>query len=213
MGEVNREHTPYERKAIADTVQDELGAMYPGAVTPDLAAMMTAQMFIETSNGRKLYNNNAGNLIRSNPSSKSPGYWFRPTWWIDTSSKLYARAHANPPTAPQAFRAYQTLNEGVQDYLKLLGTPRYEGLIAAAREGNPSAYGDAIKSSGYAPDWAQANTNNLTALFEQAKRDFFSDAPTETVEVDPKDNNALAGLLAAGAVFVGAKWIFQRRGK
>lgn len=210
MSEVAREKTPYTREQLAETLRDEIDAKFPGAVNQDMLAMLAAQIWIETANGSKLFNNNPGNLIRSNPSAASPGQWYRPTWWTDTSSKLHAKAHAKPPTAPQAFRAYMTLNDGMADYLDLLNNPRFEELIIAARAGNPVRYGEAIKASGYAPDWGPANTRNLTGLYELAKGEFFPDEP-ETVEVDPKDNNALAGLLAAGAVFVGAKWIFRKK--
>ncbi len=210
MGEVTRVKTPYTKEQLAETLRDEIEAKFPGAVNQDLMAMITAQIWIETSSGDKLFNNNPGNLIRSNPKPTSPGFWYRPTWWTDTSSKLHAKAHASPPTAPQAFRAYMTLNDGMSDYLDLLNEPRFEGLIRAGRNGNPTQYGDAIKVSGYAPDWGPANTRTLTGLYELAKGEFFPDEP-DTVEVDPKDNNALAGLLAAGAVFVGAKWIFHKK--
>lgn len=171
--------------------------------------MLLAQLFLETGNGKSLTNNNPGNLI-ANPKSYK-GQWYRPTWWTDQSSKLYAKAHANPPEAPQAFRAYMTLEEGIEAYLKLLGTPRYERLIEAARKGDPALFTQEIKASGYAPDVNPVkHTPTMVSLYKTAL-EYFGTEEAALTEVDAADYSGIQIAMAAGLALIGVKLVFGKK--
>ena len=208
MGEVARIATPYTREQLADALAVELGVAYPGAASRELSAMLLAQLFLETGNGAKMVGNNPGNLT-ANPDSYK-GQWYRPTWWTDKNSKLYAKAHANPPTAPRAFRAYLSLEDGIADYLRLLGIPRYERLIEAARKGDPALFTQEIKASGYAPDVDPVkHTPTMVSLYNTALTYF--ERGDAVQEIEATDYSALGVALAGGLAIIGVKFILGRK--
>ena len=110
------------------------------------ADFFTAQVMLETGNGRSLYGNNIGNM---KPPSKYEGKYqlLKTHEYIDGK-----RVNMREP-----FYAYDTLEEGVQAYLAYQDR---HGHLDAADSGDIEAFNRSLKSKGYytAPEDAYLRT-------------------------------------------------------
>jgi len=125
-------------------------AAFGGGLSQHQAALLLAQVALETAQGAACDNNNLGNLTGT-----FNGFFFRPAWFElapDASPKLQAlHAAMLKGQAPSQFRAYPEPLLGAIDYAKLIKA-RFPSILAAAAANDPDGMASAIKSSGYTPD-------------------------------------------------------------
>jgi putative peptidoglycan binding protein len=124
-------------------------------------------IWIETAAGKSVQNHNYGNISASSAFSGSA---WRPTWFeIDESSserdKSLHRAMLEGK-APSAFRAYDTPEAGMGDFVKQIqrGFPE---VLAASDTADPDAFRVAL-SQKYSKDYSNPNsTKSFASLFRQ----------------------------------------------
>jgi hypothetical protein len=118
-------------------------------------AVLTAHWAHETGHGKSMLNFNFAGLKGTGPSGMSASYMTREGWG-DSEVRLN-----------QTFRAYRSAREGAEDYVSLLAR-RYPGAVAAAAEGDATAFVGALKDGGYFTGNPEAYRRNVSALSRQA---------------------------------------------
>lgn len=105
-------------------------------IGPGAADVLLAHIELETGRGTHIFQHNVGNLVASD---SWPGDFWRPPWFQlseNASADLRAKHAAMlEGRAPRAFRAYQSADAGMGDYVELA---QRLGLIDAARNGTRS---------------------------------------------------------------------------
>lgn len=155
MSEVPRLSTPHTDAELVPGLIAGLAKRIGSTPVRQLAEMLLAQIRFEGN----INNNNVGNL--SAPESWSGNYW-RPPWFdqakIDAITdpalkKQRQEQHEDmlAGKAPRAFRAFNTIEEGLGSYLDLLFKPLYHPLLAAAATGDPVAFATEVHKH-YTPD-------------------------------------------------------------
>ena len=129
------------------------------------ALLFLALVWVETGRGKSTIQHNVGNVMargyRTNGveySVWSGDYW-RPAWFNDTSSATYQRMLNGQ--APSAFRAYDSLVDGMADYVAVLFGK--SGLVQAANSGDVSAFVDVLSRT-YSPDYGPSHVKTFTSL-------------------------------------------------
>jgi hypothetical protein len=143
----------------------------PG-IDRETGTLLLALVWIETAHGH-LMNNNAGNITASD---KWPGNAWRPPWfdlsqgapgssaWAPTSAKLIElHERMLHGQAPSAFRAYDSLIEGFQDFARVLRS-QFKSVLEAAKTGDARTFVTALHDSGYSRDYSPAHVPTMTAL-------------------------------------------------
>jgi hypothetical protein len=115
-----------------------------------VAQHLLALVWIETGGG-KLVCHNWGNLA-----GDYQGNFWRPPWYelSESSSPRQRELHQRmlDGKAPSKFRAYESRILGLVDFVRLLYSPRYAPMLAAARKGDTAAFAAAVHDTGYCPD-------------------------------------------------------------
>jgi len=138
----------------------------------ETGALLLALIWIETARGN-LKNFNAGN-ISAGP--QWPGNAWRPPWFdlaTAASSPRLLDLHEKMlhGQAPSAFRAYGSLVEGFQDFVRVLKA-QFPTVLAAARTGDARAFVQALHESGYSRDYSPAHVPGMTALQSELGQQF-----------------------------------------
>ncbi len=99
------------------------------------ADFLTAQIALETADGKHSYGYNLGNM----KASDKPGvrYQLLDTWELENGKKVDRR---------EPFLAHDSLEEGIQTYVEYLDR---KGLLDAADSGDPDVFNRALKAAGY----------------------------------------------------------------
>lgn len=191
MGELPRVRTPL----AMPTAGRLLLAAFGGGLHRHQAALLLAQVALETANGNACDNNNPGNITGA-----FNGDFFRPAWFevtADSSPQLQAlHAAMLKGQAPNKFRAYPEPLLGFIDYARQLQT-KFPSILQAAAANDPDGMGRAIKSSGYTPD-APPGVGASLRNRRDAFLPLFADLPPGPPE--PTSSGALALLVLAIAL-------------
>ncbi|WP_017446313.1 flagellar assembly peptidoglycan hydrolase FlgJ [Gayadomonas joobiniege] len=135
--------------------------------SPISAVAMVAQAALETGWGQKMIKTASGENALNFFGIKADGRWQGDKAVVGTLE--YRNGIAK--TEKAAFRAYQSPQESMQDYLAFIqNSPRYQN--AVAQSGNETEYFKALQQAGYAtdPEYANKIINILKdPVFEQAK--------------------------------------------
>lgn len=144
----------------ADSTAAALIQRWPD-VDRETAASLCALIWVETGRGQSCKNWNVGNLSASETWATSPNNkaW-RPPWFEVTpeSSERLRRLHEAmlAGRAPRAFRAYDSVVEGMAAFLSLLRSPPYTNVLEAARTGETLPFIKAL-STRYSADYTDAH--------------------------------------------------------
>jgi hypothetical protein len=153
------------------------------------AALILAQVWLETARGKACDNNNPGNIT----GEAATGY-FRPIWFEPSPDASPHILHLHDlmlqNQAPSKFRAYPTLAEGFSDYASHLSR-RYQSIVDAANANDADAMARAIKTSGYTPDLPDGVGPHLRSIQNE-----FLDGGLfgDVLKVGPASPIAFAGL-------------------
>lgn len=154
---------------LVASLQRELGRK-PNRNT---AALLLAQLWLESNRGQSVRNNNPGNLT-ANPQSAAK-FW-RPPWFreptdaegnqVGWNNQRNADLHKLmlEGKAPSAFLAFDTMGDGFRVYVEWLHR-KFPSILAAADTGDSLATARAIKESGYCPDCEPGATAKTLATF------------------------------------------------
>ncbi len=156
--------------AITTPVTAEQARVHLVAALPGLdrntGTLLLSLVWIETAGGH-LQNNNAGNITAG---ESWPGNAWRPPWFtVDASTPAHlvalheAMLHGK---APSAFRAYDSLLAGFQDFVKVL-QHQFRSVLEAAATGDAAAFVRALHDSGYSKDYTAAHIPNMVHLQQQ----------------------------------------------
>lgn len=161
MNVIERVKTPPTLEQIRPWVEQQFAG---DEALINLAAMALAQTYLETGGWQSLYNWNVGNLTAG---ESYAGNVYRPAWYElgpDSSDRLHAlHEQMSQGRAPQAFRAYESLAEGVADYVHELRA-RYPEIVAAFKTGRASAVATAINRRYCKGCFGGAETDGLRSL-------------------------------------------------
>jgi len=161
VSEVPATRTPLTRDATAVALVPAYVRVF--GVPPDRnrAELLLAQVWLENANGLSIIDHNIGNLT-TKPSSGAD-YW-RPPWFdraaIDAlpdgdpnkARYLMLNDRMERNAAPEAFRAFDSFDQGFDAWLRLLGSPAKRSILSAASSGDAEAFAKAIFETGYCPD-------------------------------------------------------------
>jgi hypothetical protein len=161
---VPRLPTPVGMEALPDLIEAAFHVLGT-RITPTQRANLGALVALETSRGRAIFNGNVGNI--SAGQSYAGPVW-RPPWFevTDASSarELALNQAMREGRAPSAFRAYDSVQQGVLDFARLLLGQAYAPLLRAANGNDVDAFRRELAAR-YSPDYSNtAATRNLEKL-------------------------------------------------
>lgn len=173
-------------RAAISRAEQRLSGRSPSNSLVDLA---TAQACLETGSGRSMFNYNFGGIKGTSPSGMT-AVSATHEWEGTTRYRTQAR-----------FRAYNSLDEGAQDFLSLLHR-RYAPAIAAAERGDVDGYAHALKAGGYFTGPEARYANDLRGLLGLPRNAVAPASEGETAPVgDATLMNAATAQASAPAQF------------
>jgi hypothetical protein len=183
MPEVPRIQTPFQEASIAELLRLELLLQ---RLDPhrDMAALMLAQIALETARGSSCQNFNVGNITALESSGVA---FYRPPWFDDVSTPRYAHLHAAMlrGAAPRAFRSFNDFSTGVAGYVF---AAKHLGVVEGARTGDAEETARVIRTGGYAPDAGAGTGANLNRLRDDyIARGLFDTLPLDRAAPTPRD--------------------------
>jgi flagellum-specific peptidoglycan hydrolase FlgJ len=152
---VRAERTQLSGEQAADAITSAWSDAVGEAPSKGTLSILTAHWAHETGQGSAMYNFNFAGIKGTSPEGLSASYRTSEGW-----------GPTQRRTVDQ-FRAYSSARAGASDYLRLL-TTRYPEAIAAAKNEDPAAFVDALKSKGYFTGDRVAYLKNVTRLANQA---------------------------------------------
>lgn len=182
MPEVPRVETPFQEASIAELLRLELHAQ---GLDPhqDMAALLLAQISLETARGKSCQNHNVGNIT----TFEGAADYYRPIWFNEgqTNPHLIVLHEAmKKNAAPRAFRSFASFGGGVAGYV---AAAKHLSVVEAARTGDAETMATVIRSA-YAPDAPPGTGKSLDTLRNEfLKRGLFDPLPKDLAAVTPRD--------------------------
>lgn len=153
----------------------------------DQAALMLAQIALETARGTACQNHNVGNISASD---QMAGEFYRPPWFNATPNDSPRMQELNAAMkkgrAPRAFRSFPDFARGVAGYVSVA---RSLGIVDAADTGDAGVVAQTIARA-YTPDAPVAST---TAALDSLRNDYlrrglFDPLPKDSAAPTPRDS-------------------------
>ncbi len=140
---------------------------------------LTAQASLETGRGGSMYNYNFGGIKGHSASGDTADYM------------THEVLGGQDVKIKQGFRAYSSLDEGAEDYVKVL-QKRFSGALDAAGTGNVDSFAHALKQEGYYTASETSYASALRSLSGQA-----GTSPASNVGTTSPAPGSVDGLTAA----------------
>jgi flagellar protein FlgJ len=115
---------------------------------PGVLQALGAQASLETGAGQSMYNFNFGGVKGAGPGGQT------------ANAMTHEVINGKDVTLRQHFRAYATLDEGAEDYVRLM-TQRFSGALPYAATGDLNGFAHALKQAGY---YTASETDYAAAL-------------------------------------------------
>jgi len=138
-----RVHTTVTKDQLINAFMSAWPRVIGGTPTKEHVLMLMAQNALETGWGKSMYNYNIGNIKRLQ--SEHHDYFMMPHTGEVLNGK---QVFFEPPHPATWFKSYDTLEEGVADYLSLLKR-RYGSAFEAAKTGDAKQFAAALKRNKY----------------------------------------------------------------
>ena len=136
--------TPADLRAAIATAYHRLTGK---SASTSLLDTLTAQASLETGRGAQMYNFNFGGIKGCGPQGTA-------------NCMTHEVIASHDVTLRQGFRAYASLDEGAEDYVRLL-SHRFGAAFSKAQVGDVDGFAHALKQAGY---YTAAETDYATAL-------------------------------------------------
>jgi hypothetical protein len=136
--------------------------------TAGVVRSLTAQASLETAGGRSMYNFNFGGVKGAGPGGKS------------ASCLTHEVVDGKELTLRQNFRAYASLDEGAEDYVRVL-VNKFGGALPAAAGGDLDGFAHALKQAGY----YTASENDYAAALKCASETSGAGSTGESARILP----------------------------
>jgi flagellum-specific peptidoglycan hydrolase FlgJ len=135
-------------------------------LSPIQAINLTALVALETARGKSIQNFNVGNITAAHTYT---GPVWRPPWFEKTGDPKLDALHERmlAGTAPSAFRAYASHEEGAKDFARFMLTDKYASVMRAADQPDADTFRRAL-SERYSHDYENPAS---TASFRQLQRE------------------------------------------
>lgn len=156
--QVPKTSTPVSDAQMSQAISNVWQRLFGTPASPEQVHIIMAQNAIETGRNRKsMHNYNVGNIIVG---TTNHDYFLGGDW-------MYAdKAQTVKKPITQKFRAYNSLEEGVQDYLNLLSkSKRYANAWQHIMNPNIRAYSKALHDAGYYGAKEEEYTKGLLAQY------------------------------------------------
>lgn len=156
--QVPKTNTPVSDAQMAQAIINVWRRMFGTAPSKEQVYMIMAQNAIETGGKREsMHNYNVGNIIVG---STDHDYFLGGDWMYTDKSETKKK------NITQKFRAYNSLEDGVEDYLKVLsGMKRYAPAWQHIMHPDIQAYSKALHDAGYYGAKEEVYTKGLMAQF------------------------------------------------
>jgi flagellum-specific peptidoglycan hydrolase FlgJ len=147
--QVGLKKTPFSLQDIANIAYKVCKDSFGENLSKEQTDLIVSQISLETAGGQKTYNNNVGNLKKTNSDRYD---------YVVFDTHEYEEKESKSQKAK--FRAYNTLEDGVKDYLNLIHSKSI--VWDALKSGDSLSFAHALKVTGYftAPEEQYANTLN-----------------------------------------------------
>lgn len=181
MPEVARIETPFQEASIAELLRHELIAQ---GLDPhqDMAALLLAQISIETARGHSCQNHNVGNIT----TTEGAADYYRPIWFAPGQTDPHLAVLHDAMTknaAPRAFRSFPDFTAGVAGYV---AAAKHLSVVEAARTGDAETMATVIRSA-YAPDAPPGTAKSLDSLRKEfIARGLFDPLPKDLAAPTPR---------------------------
>ena len=195
--QVPKTNTPVSDAQMAQAITNVWQRLFGTAPSKEQVYMIMAQNAIETGGKREsMHNYNVGNIIVG---TTDHDYFLGGDWMYTDKTETTKK------TITQKFRAYNSLEDGVTDYLKLLsGSKRYATAWEHIKHPDIRAYSKALHDAGYYGAKEEVYTKGLLAQFNRFnKGNSYSASPDQggrgaqqPSQVAQQDNSFLGGLEA-----------------
>jgi len=166
---VPRVRTPETLASICAALVSAYQRTFGKALGRTLGELLAAQIWLETARGQSIQNHSPGNVSAG---ASWPGKAWRPTWFDepapDASERIkHLHAEMLAGRAPSAFRAFDSLDDGMADYLRTLKR-NFPQILAA---GSPEQLAQAIWDSRYTRDLTPAQSApSLRSLWTEIRK-------------------------------------------
>ena len=149
--QVEPKRTPVSQDDIRGALARAHVAVTGRAASGATLDVLTAQASLETASGSKMYNYNFGGIKGASASGA--------TAMLRTHEVL----NGKDVEIKDGFRAYQTIDEGATDYVRLM-QKRFPGAMQQAEKGDTDGFAHALKKSGYYTADESAYASGLRSL-------------------------------------------------
>lgn len=190
---VTRVQTPISESDMTAAIANGWQQLFGTIPTKEQIALIMAQNALETGHRQSMWNYNVGNITTS---AEGPYNYFDD---LTTSEQV---SPGQWEKKNLKYRAYNTLQEGVLDYLKFLSQPggRYAQAWEHILSPNPESYSKSLKQSGYYTGEEKDYTRILKNLFDKYnKSSTFKISPEissgQNLNLLPEDLNELVKVL------------------
>lgn len=182
---VERVRTNISEPQMAQAMIEAWRSLFGTQPSKEQVSMLLAQNALETGHRKSMWNYNIGN-ITTNGKEK-----------FDYFDDLKTNEQVSPGVWKKMnlkYRAYPTLKDGVEDYIKLLSNaPRYAKAWKSVLHPDPAAFSKALKDAGYYTADEAPYTKTLSGLYSQFnKSDSFDKAMSGKVAPPDKTQTQVA---------------------
>lgn len=164
MQVVERRNTPITAQAARDAFARAYVREFGTTPSIDEAALLLALVWIETAQGKSVQNFSPGNVTASD---RYEGSAWRPPWFelspASTDRERQLNADMRAGKAPRAFRAFDSLDAGMVDFVHVLRRD-FPEVMAAAKTGDPDHFRVAL-SQAYSGDYKNAAATRTLSTF------------------------------------------------
>lgn len=133
---VGAERTRLTPDQASGAIRDALNRVTGEAPNEQTVALFTAQWAHETAHGTSMYNYNFGGIKGAGPTG------------LTVEQKTREGSGQTERRVTDHFRAYESAQDGANDYVKLL-VQRYPEAVSAARSGDSAGFVRGLKQRGY----------------------------------------------------------------
>lgn len=158
---VQRVKTDISEPQMAQALIAAWTRLFGRAPSRQQVAMVIAQNNLETGHRHSMWNYNVGNITTDG------------TGPFDYFDDLTTDEQVKPGEWKKMnlkYRAYPTLDAGVEDYLKLISRGRYAEAWKHVMDPDPVAYSKALKSAGYYTADEAAYTKAMQSLYNESNK-------------------------------------------